>query len=314
MLTGEKGSFDCPCRLKLYGTSGPLERANLEQRLKIDKLAKATELKKTRKENEQQRKEMGLKAGRTTNGLPGSGEPELSLEELAKISQAVTIRTGSEFVKSMVMDENQLANMPMAKQPEKLKATLLPYQLQGLAWLTAKENPQFPAAGSPDTTQLWKVDRGNYVNIATNFKTQKAPTLLSGGILADDMGLGKTLQMISLIMTGGGKTLIVAPVSVMSNWKEQIRRHVLPEHAPKVLIHHGPSRTTKPKDLEKASVVITSYGTLSNDADGGVLSKVKWRRIALDEGHTIRNAATKAAQAACKLDAQSRWVLTGTPM
>lgn len=317
MLTGEKNGYDCPCRLKFYGTSSPLERADLEERLKKDKLAKATELKKTRKENEQQRKAMGLKAGRTTNGLPSSSqEPEVSIEELARVSQAVNLRTGSDFVKSMAMDESQLANMPMAEQPDMLKATLLPYQLQGLAWLTAKESPQFPAPGSRDTVQLWKLDaQGSYLNVATNFKTREAPTLLSGGILADDMGLGKTLQMISLIMTGGpGNTLIVAPVSVMSNWEQQIRRHVLPEHAPKVLIHHGPTRTTKPKELKDASVVITSYGTLTSDADGGVLSKVKWRRIALDEGHTIRNAKTKAARAACKLDAQSRWVLTGTPM
>ncbi|KAM7222701.1 putative SWI/SNF-related matrix-associated actin-dependent regulator of chromatin subfamily A member 3-like 1 [Rhypophila decipiens] len=367
ILTGHKTNFDCPIRLKFYGTSDPLERAKLEEELQRDKLVTAAALKKTKNDlakqhQDQQRREqqrqqqqrveqlspeqrrleqarqelhrkelhrrwqeqrlqncpaMGLKDGRTTNGLANpSGEPELSLEQLTRVSQTVNLRTSGEFIKSMAMDENHLAAMPMAKQPETLKATLLPYQLQGLEWLTSKENPQFPAPGSSDNVQLWKRDaKGDYVNMATNFHSSSAPSLLSGGVLADDMGLGKTLQMISLIMTGGkGNTLIVAPVSVMSSWEQQIQRHVLPEHAPKIVIHHGQTRATKPADLKGASVVITSYGTLASDAHGGILSKVKWRRIVLDEGHTIRNAKTKAAQAACKLDAQSRWVLTGTPI
>lgn len=124
------------------------------------------------------------------------------------------------------------------------------------------------------------------------------------------MGLGKTLEMISLILTGGtGATLIVAPVSVMSNWEQQIRRHVLPDKQPSVLVYHGAKRQTK--ELEKFDVVITSYGTLSLD---NALSSIKWRRMVLDEGHTIRNAKTKVALAACGIKAKSRWVLTGTPM
>jgi SWI/SNF-related matrix-associated actin-dependent regulator of chromatin subfamily A3 len=193
---------------------------------------------------------MGLKSGRSTAGLPEEA-PEVSLEELAKASQAVNLRVGGDVVKSLAMDEDQLSKLPMAEQPTSLKATLLPYQLQGLAWLTAKESPVFPTQGSSDSVQLWKRNaRGQYVNIATNFTVAAPPTLLSGGILADDMGLGKTIQVISLIMTGGpGSTLIVAPVGVMSNWEQQIQRHVLPEHAPKVLIYHGAGRQADAKSL-----------------------------------------------------------------
>ena len=39
-----------------------------------------------------------------------------------------------------------------------------------------------------------------------------------------------------------------------------------------------------------------------------------WRRVILDEGHIIRNPQTKSALAALHLKAQSRWVLTGTPI
>jgi SWI/SNF-related matrix-associated actin-dependent regulator of chromatin subfamily A3 len=267
---------------------------------------------------------MGLKSGRssaglgTTNGLvePEPHTPEVTLEQLAHGSETVQFRNGEDFVNRIAMDEDKLSQMPMAEQPKSLGATLLPYQLQGLAWLTAKENPVFPACGTPDTVQLWKRDaRGRYVNIASRFAVKEAPRLASGGILADDMGLGKTLQVISLILTGGpGQTLIVAPVSVMSNWEQQIQRHVLPQHAPKVLIYHGAARQSVGKSLKDYDVVVTSYGTLSSETTSGNIFKMKWRRVVLDEGHTIRNAKTRVAMAACALEAQSRWVLTGTPM
>lgn len=317
MLIGEKGFYECPVRLYIYGTGDALGRASLEERLKKDKLVKATQLKQTRKDNDQQRKAMGLKAGRSTSGFAPAQQEEVSLEQLAQTSQAVNFRAGGDIVQTLAMDEDQLAGMPQAEQPDKVCAKLLPYQLQGLAWLTAKENPVFPEPGSPDSVQLWRRDaKGRYVNIATNFTVAAPPSLLSGGILADDMGLGKTLQVISLIMTGGpGTTLIVAPVGVMSNWEQQIKRHVSDKHLPEVLVYHGASRQTAAKSLKKFGVIITSYGTLTSDtAIGGPLSKMDWRRVVLDEGHTIRNAKTKAAEAACKLKAKSRWVLTGTPM
>ncbi|KPM39771.1 hypothetical protein AK830_g6775 [Neonectria ditissima] len=323
-LTGEKGFYDCPVKLFFFGPSDQAERARIEESLKKDKLVKATELKNTRRDAETRRALMGLTNGSSTVGL-GSGEvvhvePEVSLEELLQTSEAVEMRSGDDAIKTLAIGEVELEKMPMADQPAKLKAQLLPYQLQGLAWMTAKENPVIPEVGSKDVVQLWKRDKkGRYWNIASDFATSSPPKLLSGGILADDMGLGKTLQIISIILTGGeGTTLIVAPVSVMSNWQQQIQRHVHADHLPKVFIYHGDKKATA-KELMKYDVVITSYGKLAREREDGVrkvlLSQsIEWRRVVLDEGHTIRNARTKAALAACDLKAKSRWVLTGTPI
>ncbi|GKT85482.1 rad5-like protein [Colletotrichum tofieldiae] len=324
ILTGEKGIFDCPIRLQIYGTSNRIDRLALEEKLKKDKLIKAGELKKTRAEAEAQRKMLGIKGSQSTVGLNGGeAEPEVSLEELAMASQAVQGQPRGDAVRSFVVDEDFLSKMPMADQPAVLESTLLPYQLQGLAWMTSKENPQLPAKGTQESIQLWKWDRrgrGMY-NMATNFVVSNPPKLLSGGILADDMGLGKTLQVISLILTGGpGPTLIVAPLSVMSNWEQQIRRHVKQEHLPKIFTYHGNNKATK-NELAQYQVVITSYNKLATEGGKdnietplGSLMATNWRRVVLDEGHTIRNAKTKAAVAARRLNAQSRWVLTGTPI
>lgn len=44
------------------------------------------------------------------------------------------------------------------------------------------------------------------------------------------------------------------------------------------------------------------------------LYSLNWRRVVLDEGHTIRNPSSQTAHAAHKLQATSRWLLTGTPI
>ncbi|CAN8102353.1 unnamed protein product [Discula destructiva] len=319
VIIGEKGYFDCPIRILVYGSSEPLARAALEARLKADKLLKATQLKQTRPKpvEDRQRGPMGLK-GQSTAGsaTAGPATPEVSLEQLAQASQSIQFRAGDDKLKALAMDEDTLSRLPMASQPGALKSQLLPYQLQGLKWLQDKETPNFPPPGSDDTTQLWKrTAEGRYYNVATNFTVASPARLAKGGILADDMGLGKTLQMISLILTGGpGPTLIVAPVSVMSNWADQSIQHVKESKALSVRIYHGAGKLSA-QELKHFDVVVTSYGTLASDnSTKGPLFSCSWRRVILDEGHNIRNAKTKLSLAAGELKAESRWVLSGTPL
>jgi SWI/SNF-related matrix-associated actin-dependent regulator of chromatin subfamily A3 len=226
--------------------------------------------------------------------------------------------------------------MPKATQPEALSTELHDFQLQGLHWLLEKESPELPSEGTKDVVQLWQSHptvRGTFTNLATNFSLPK-PTLASGGILADDMGLGKTIQIISLIMADRqlgrrasdacNATLILAPVSVMSNWSTQIKKHIKEEHALRVMFYHGNRKepiTTK--SVGNFDVVISTYDSVSSEwhsqnsttlpRKSGVFS-VKWRRVILDEGHNIRNPKAKKTVAVSNLLAQSRWALTGTPI
>ncbi|KOC12858.1 SNF2 family helicase [Aspergillus flavus AF70] len=258
----------------------------------------------------------------------GSIEGGESLEELIGQSSTFNPRDIGQVAENFGLSEADLAKMPMADRPAALSTELLPYQRQGLAWMIEKENPTLPAAGSEDVVQLWKRKDNRFTNIATNFSTSIAPPLASGGILADDMGLGKTIQIISLILAnsapktpGSSKTtLIVAPVGVMSNWKNQIQDHTHSESAPQVHVYHGTGKK-EAANLDQYDVVVTSYGALALEYNPnakvppkkGIFS-VHWRRVVLDEGHTIRNPRSKGALAACNLRADSRWTLTGTPI
>lgn len=246
--------------------------------------------------------------------------------EIIDLTDRIDYRRIDELAHHGSLSEEDLSRMPMAAQPKDLVSMLLPYQRQGLAFMIDKENPRLPARGSNEVTQLWRrTPQDRFQNIASNI-TAMQPVLAKGGIIADDMGLGKTLQVISLILEGGpGTTLIVAPVSVMSNWVTQIERHVKKDRL-RVLTYHGTSRKQMTQqEFDKYDIVITSYGTLSHELFMGSKAPVglnrkeglfstKWARVVLDEGHTIRNHKTKVAIAACSLEAPARWVLSGTPI
>ncbi|KAI0521262.1 SNF2 family N-terminal domain-containing protein [Xylaria bambusicola] len=324
ILTGQKTPFDCPIRLYLYGTSNTTARLELEAKLKADKLLKATQLKNTRQEAEAQRAIANESKGDESASALGLGSSDFSQSQPALLeeSEAVDFRADPSALDVLNMDEAALSAMPQAPQPDAIKSTLLFHQLQGLAWMRAKENPQLPAPDSTDVVQLWKrTNGGNFQNLASGHVTNARPRLLSGGILTDDMGLGKTLQTISLVMSEGfeeGPTLIVAPTGVLSNWEQQFKEHVKEDRVPRVLRCHGSSKyhQLNKSDLLQYDVVITSYGLLASQfksANWTALFGLTWRRVVLDEGHVIRNPNTKSAQAACKLQAKSRWILSGTP-
>jgi len=139
-----------------------------------------------------------------------------------------------------------------------------------------------------------------------------------GGLLADDMGLGKTVQLLAL-MAGDAErdadarpTLLVCPMSVVGNWQREAARF-----APKlrVHVHHGAERARGKafeREVAASDLVLTTYALLARDA--AALRAVPWRRLVLDEAQAVKNAATKAAQAARSIPAPHRLAVTGTPV
>lgn len=259
-----------PLTLNLYGSAQPAVRAQVKAQIKAAKLPlRASEEQKRREALEKAtakaiakaamkrakaNRGRGLPAGYEGVEIEGDGHgdfagslapgtrfpgelPIPSWEHLVGTSQSFNPREIGEVVQKFGMGEDDLAAYPSAAQPDRLATKMLPYQLQGLAWLLQGEHPAMPTGD--DLVQLWKKVPGGWQNIGTNFTSRVVPELASGGVLADDMGLGKTLQMIALMVTDphreatlvpkprdsgdcNGGTLIVCPVSVMSNWTGQV--------------------------------------------------------------------------------------------
>ena len=62
-----------------------------------------------------------------------------------------------------------------------------------------------------------------------------------------------------------GSTLIVCPLSVITNWQEQIERHVKRMHRWRVYTYHGGQRVRDVGLLEDYDVVITTYNIVSSE-------------------------------------------------
>ncbi|MFJ3367498.1 SNF2-related protein [Pseudomonas sp. NPDC086251] len=163
--------------------------------------------------------------------------------------------------------------------PEGLKATLRPYQLEGLNWM------------------------------------QTLRELEVGGILGDDMGLGKTLQTLAHLLTEkqAGRldrpALAVMPTSLIPNWLDESLRFT-PQL--KVLALHGAARQKDFASLADYDLVLTTYALLPRDLE--VLQPQAWSVLILDEAQNIKNPLSKAAQAARDLQARQRLCLSGTPL
>ena len=167
----------------------------------------------------------------------------------------------------------------LVDSPPRLRATLRPYQLEGLRWL------------------------------------QHLRANDAGAVLADDMGLGKTLQCIAHIVVEKAEgrmsdrpCLVVAPKSLMGNWARELRKFA--PHL-SVVAFHGPQRRQRVRKLRSADVVLTSYPILVRDE---ALVEQKWHLLVLDEAQAIKNSRSRAHAAARSLDARHRLALSGTPV
>jgi SNF2 family DNA or RNA helicase len=147
-----------------------------------------------------------------------------------------------------------------------------------------------------------------------------------GGCLADDMGLGKTVQVLALLEARRGlrersssegvpppsrvgPSLAVVPRSLIFNWKQEAARF-----APqlRVLDHTGTSRVTDLGRFEDYDLVLTTYGTLRNDAVD--FRDVRFDYLILDEAQAIKNADSVSAKSVRLLQADHRLALSGTPI
>uniref|UniRef100_A0A8C1SBB5 Helicase-like transcription factor n=1 Tax=Cyprinus carpio TaxID=7962 RepID=A0A8C1SBB5_CYPCA len=117
--------------------------------------------------------------------------------------------------------------------------------------------------------------------------------------------------------SGARATLIVCPLSVLSNWLDQFEQHIRADVTLKVYLYYGAERIRSVNLLSEQDVVLTTYNVLSSDygnKGNSPLHKVSWLRVVLDEGHVIRNPNALQSKAVLELQSERRWILSGTPI
>lgn len=186
---------------------------------------------------------------------------------------------GAPALLALVRQLRGATQLPAAPVPSGLQAQLRPYQQQGLNWLQCLRQHGL------------------------------------GGVLADDMGLGKTLQTLAhlLLEKEQGRlnrpALIVAPVSLLGNWRREAARF-----APSLrcLVLHGKERHEASAEVAAHDLIIAPYSLLPRDRETWLTTP--WHLVVLDEAQHIKNASTHAAQVVAGLDTRHRLCLSGTPL
>lgn len=173
----------------------------------------------------------------------------------------------------------QARGLTVPELPPTFRATLRPYQAQGVAWLDLLRESGL------------------------------------GGVLADDMGLGKTVQILAMIALEKARghlanpVLVVAPTSLMTNWSAEAQKF-----APdlKVLVLHGADRKHKFAAIAEHDLVLTTYPLIARDRE--ILLAREWHMAVLDEAQTVKNPDAVTTRWLRETKAQHRFCLTGTPM
>ncbi len=140
-----------------------------------------------------------------------------------------------------------------------------------------------------------------------------------GGLLLNDPGTGKTLCCLKLILGDydGGKTLILCPAGLISNWVCEIKKHTnLSED--NILVYSGKGRKERIMN-DNTIIVISSYSLITRELrdtnfEDGSIFKMGYDRIILDEGHYIRNWNRKLFKGIILLNGKLKWVVTATPI
>lgn len=138
---------------------------------------------------------------------------------------------------------------------------------------------------------------------------------VGGCILADDMGLGKTVTTCAVLVAVRVRTIIVAPLSLMDQWKTEIAKHT---EGLGTATYHGESRIM----CGESDIVITNPETVLGDFKKGRAGEYEsFQRLVVDEAHILRNPKSKIYEAisavfGCQDNGESvrKLFLTGTPV
>jgi SNF2 family DNA or RNA helicase len=214
--------------------------------------------------------------------------------EVPQISLLDMLKIGTESADDLEWDHDQTLQDMLSRlhdknafapieDPRALQGTLRDYQRRGVAWL------------------------------------QYLESLGLNPCLADDMGLGKTLEVIACLLKereGSDKlspTLIIAPTSVLGNWRKEVERF-----APRLRahVHQGSTRLkdkqTFAETCQAHDIVLTSFSLARLDEK--LLQSIKWHRVVVDEAQNIKNPQAAQTRAILKIPTLHRLALTGTPV
>ncbi|KAK8042686.1 SNF2 family DNA-dependent ATPase [Apiospora phragmitis] len=248
-------------------------------------------------------------------------------------------------------------DLPQMEPDSRIVTELLKHQKQGLHFMMTKEQPRKLSSIGKTPNSIWQLKTSvggqqSYYNVITGQVHQQPPPETLGVFslvtsthdAAEEWSKSEPVQPrpptqkkgqgqsrfnvptpeplgLTRISRNSRATLLVCPLTTITNWEEQIKAHIKPGTF-SYYIYHGSSRIRDPKKLAQYDLVITTYGSVSTEVNSRhkgragphPLEEIGWFRVVLDEAHMIREQSTLQFKAICRLQANRRWAVTGTPV
>ncbi|RCN31991.1 protein, SNF2 family, partial [Ancylostoma caninum] len=213
----------------------------------------------------------------------------------------------------------------LTETPEGLTCPLKEHQKSGLTWLLWRESVAPGGGILADEMGL-----GKTLSMIALIVAAKAERKLRRREGRDEKDKERRRKIKEEGLVPSNATLIVAPAALIYHWEAEIKQRC-EDGLLKVVMYHSNSRKNIFFDsIARADVVITTYTLLANEIEKGSknerarprsqsekrspIEEIHWARIVLDEAHQIKNKSTKTSRAVCRLEADARWCVTGTPL
>jgi superfamily II DNA or RNA helicase len=214
--------------------------------------------------------------------------------------------------------------------PETFTGTLREYQREGLGWLHFLR--QFGFGGcladdmglgkTPQTLALLDARRAERVlpenpleDTKVGKQKSKKATKGKSSLKAANKKVA-TLQVNEALENNPeslakrpAPSLVVVPKSLVFNWKQEAAKFT--PHL-RMLDHTGGFRHKSTEHFDDYDVILTTYGTLRNDALH--FKDFQFDYVILDESQAIKNATTESAKAVRLLHGDYKLALSGTPI
>lgn len=220
------------------------------------------------------------------------------------------------------------------------KGLVLKANIESLSYLEQRKQLQLPVSAKAAIPRALKSDvqlksHQHYGIAWLQNLYLNSPHTCRGALLADDMGLGKTLQLLAFLHwvfesdESERPALIVAPVSLLENWQQEITRF-FEASSLKICIAYGKSlqdMRVNPSGLDEelrrhkflrknwvgnSQLVLTTYETL-RDYEFSFAAQ-QWSVMICDEAQKIKNPNAMLTRAAQKQNVTFRIACTGTPV
>lgn len=221
--------------------------------------------------------------------------------------------------------------------PEKVKAKLRNYQIEGFNWMVHLSKHRFGGCLADDmglgkTLQTLTLLQYIYDNrsipatpVQEEYSTENSITVSpspenneSGQLsLFGELTEGNTLPTSAKPADGTTPTaprrpasLIVMPTSLLHNWrKETAKFTTLTVYE---FTGHGSGKANFKPLFDRYNLILTSYGLMRKYID--TLSQYTFEYIVLDESQHIKNSESQTFKASTLLRSNGRLILTGTPI